>query len=191
MEENKEQNQQETQAAEETAGTEARAEDTCQPEDKKKNHSHEKGKEAAEIARLKEEVAQSQDKYLRMLAEYDNYRRRSAKERESVWGDAVADTVKQLLPIADNLGRAIASEGDTETVRHGLEMTCRSLSEVLTKLGVTPFGEVGEAFDPNLHNAVMHAEDPERGENEIAEVFQCGYRMGDKIIRFAMVKVAN
>ena len=126
-----------------------------------------------------------------MLAEYDNFRRRTAKEKESVWSDAVAETVKGLLPIADNLERAAATSGDAEKIAAGLAMTMTSLTDTFGKLGLTAFGAAGDAFDPNLHNAVMHVEDESLGENVVAEVFQKGYRLGDKVIRFAMVKVAN
>ncbi len=147
--------------------------------------------EVDELSALREELAQEKDKYLRMLAEYDNYRRRSVKEKQSVWQDAVADTVKELLPIADNLDRAAHADGDADAIRTGLDMTLSALNSMLEKLGLAFFGEVGDTFDPNLHNAVMHIDDESLGEGVIAEVFQRGCRMGDKIIRFAMVKVAN
>jgi molecular chaperone GrpE len=195
MEENK---KQASEASEEK--TEAAPENTATPDEKegKKEKEKEKEKKPSELDRLKAEteslkqqLADANDKYLRMLAEYDNFRRRSAKERQGVWADAVSDTVKALLPIADNLERAAASDGDAETVRRGLEMTLKALHEMLTKQGMEAFGEVGETFDPALHNAVMHIEDENLGENQVAEVFQRGYRIGDKIVRFAMVKVAN
>ncbi len=143
------------------------------------------------IEALQRELAEAQDKYLRMLAEYDNYRRRSQKEKETSYSDGVAETVKKLLPIADNIDRATQAEGDAESVKKGIEMIGKSLGDLLAHFGIEVYGKVGETFDPNLHNAVMHEEDPERGEGEITAVFQCGYKMGDKIIRFAMVKVAN
>jgi molecular chaperone GrpE len=195
MEENKKQASEEPEKK-----TEAAPENTATPDEKegKKEKEKEKEKKPSELDRLKAEteslkqqLADANDKYLRMLAEYDNFRRRSAKERQGVWADAVSDTVKALLPIADNLERAAASDGDAETVRRGLEMTLKALHEMLTKQGMEAFGEVGETFDPALHNAVMHIEDENLGENQVAEVFQRGYRIGDKIVRFAMVKVAN
>lgn len=146
---------------------------------------------ARELERLQNELKEAKDTYLRMLAEYDNFRRRTAKEKENVWSDAVAETVKGLLPIADNLERAAAASGDAEAIAAGLTMTMTSLTDVFGKLGLTAFGAAGDAFDPNLHNAVMHVEDENLGEGVVAEVFQKGYRLGDKVIRFAMVKVAN
>lgn len=144
------------------------------------------------LAKLQDELKEAKDTYLRMLAEYDNFRRRTAKEKQSVWSDAVAETLKGILPIADNLERAASvADADAEKVQAGLQMTLTALSEFLTKQGITAFGEAGEPFDPNLHNAVMHIEDETFGEGVIAEVFQRGYRLGDKVIRFAMVKVAN
>ncbi len=136
-------------------------------------------------------LAESKDKYLRMLAEYDNYRRRSQKERETVYRDAVCDTVKQMLPIADNINRAVLAEGDLESVRQGLDMTGKALETLFAQLGVEAYGKPGDVFDPNLHNAVMHEDNPDMGEGLVSDVFQCGYRMGDKVIRFAMVKVVN
>lgn len=146
---------------------------------------------AKDLERLQNELKEAKDTYLRMLAEYDNFRRRTAKEKEGVWNDAVAETVKGLLPIADNLERAAGAAGDADAIAAGLGMTMTALNDYLGKLGLTAFGAAGEAFDPNLHNAVMHVEDDSLGEGVIAEVFQRGYRLGDKVIRFAMVKVAN
>ena len=160
-------------------------------------HEEEKEKESDDpmrdaLAKLQDELKEAKDTYLRMLAEYDNFRRRTAKEKQSVWSDAVAETLKGILPIADNLERAASvADADAEKVQAGLQMTLTALTEFLTKQGITAFGEAGETFDPNLHNAVMHIEDETLGEGVIAEVFQRGYRLGDKVIRFAMVKVAN
>ena len=133
---------------------------------------------ARELERLQNELKEAKDTYLRMLAEYDNFRRRTAKEKENVWSDAVAETVKGLLPIADNLERAAAASGDAEAIAAGLTMTMTSLTDVFGKLGLTAFGAAGDAFDPNLHNAVMHVEDENLGEGVVAEVFQKGYRLG-------------
>ena len=146
---------------------------------------------AKDLEKLQTELKETKDTYLRMLAEYDNFRRRTAKEKEGVWNDAVAETVKGLLPIADNLERAAGAVGDADAIAAGLGMTMTALSDYLGKLGLTAFGAAGEPFDPKLHNAVMHVEDDSLGEGVIAEVFQRGYRLGDKVIRFAMVKVAN
>ncbi|MBQ8432517.1 MAG: nucleotide exchange factor GrpE [Clostridia bacterium] len=129
-----------------------------------------------------------EDKYLRMMAEYDNFRKRSAKEKEGVYADAYADCIANLLPILDNLERASGSD-NLEAVKKGLEMTGKAFADALDKMGVTEVET--KTFDPNLHNAVMHVEDESLGENEIVEVFQKGYVKGDKVIRYAMVKVAN
>lgn len=137
-------------------------------------------------------LEEQKDKYLRMMAEYDNFRRRSAKEKDGIYGDAVADVVGAMLPVVDNLERAAAaSEGEDNPVAKGLTMTLRSLFEMLEKMQVQSFGEVGDIFDPNLHNAVMHDEDESKKEGEITDVFQKGYRRGDKILRYAMVKTVN
>ncbi len=142
------------------------------------------------IAALEAELKEKDDRYLRMAAEYDNFRRRSREEKAATYADALADTVGELLPIIDNLERA-AMYDDGEKVKEGLVMTAKSVSAVLEKLGVETVGAVGETFDPNLHNAVFHVEDESLGEGEIVEVFQKGYKKGNKIIRFAMVKTAN
>ena len=142
------------------------------------------------IAALEAELKEKDDKYLRMAAEYDNFRRRSREEKAAVYADALADTVNELLPIIDNLERA-ALYDDGEKVKEGLMMTAKSVSAALEKLGVETMGSVGETFDPNLHNAVFHVEDESFGEGEIVEVFQKGYKKGNKINRFAMVKTAN
>ncbi len=142
------------------------------------------------IAALEAELKEKDDRYLRMAAEYDNFRRRSREEKAATYADALADTVGELLPIIDNLERA-ALYDDGEKVKEGLMMTAKSVSAVLEKLGIETVGAVGETFDPNLHNAVFHVEDESLSEGEIVEVFQKGYKKGNKIIRFAMVKTAN
>ena len=144
----------------------------------------------AEIEKLKAEIKERDDKYLRMAAEYDNFRRRSREEHTACYENALSDTVSELLPIIDNLERATLYS-DAEKVREGLVMIEKSVSAVFEKLGITEVGKVGEKFDPNLHNAVMHVDDEAFGEGEIVEVFQKGYKKGNKIIRFAMVKTAN
>lgn len=138
-------------------------------------------------ARLEEE----KDKYLRLLAEYDNFRKRSQKEKDELYTRIRAETVEKFLPVYDNLERALQVPTADEAYRKGVEMTMTGLCEVLERLGVEIFGEAGEAFDPNVHNAVMHCEDENLGENVLAEVFQKGFRVGEKIVRFAMVRVAN
>ena len=139
------------------------------------------------MAALKEK----EDQFLRLAAEYDNYRRRSQKEKESVWNDAKSETVLAFLPVYDNLERALKQETADEAYKKGVEMTLNQLREVLKKLGVDEIPALGETFDPNVHNAVMHVEDESAGENTVVEVFQTGFKSGDKVVRFAMVKVAN
>lgn len=136
------------------------------------------------------DMAALNDKYLRMIAEYDNYRKRTAKEKETSYTDACADTAASLLPVLDNLERA-ALYRDSERVAQGVEMTLRSFGESFARLGITEIGKTGEKFDPCLHNAVLHIEDECYGEGEIVEVLQKGYALGERILRFAMVKVAN
>lgn len=160
--------------------------------DKKKNK-----KADAEIARLQKlleeksaECDAANDKYMRMMAEYDNFRKRSAKEKEGTYADAYADALSSIIPIIDNLERAVGVN-EADAVLKGLEMTLKGAAEALTKMGVEAFGAEGEQFDPNIHNAVMMVESNERAEGEIVSVFQKGYKKGDKIIRYAMVTVAN
>ena len=143
-----------------------------------------------EIEALKAEIAEKDDKYLRMAAEYDNFRRRSREEKEGIYETALADTVAELLPIIDNLERAAMFEGG-DKVLEGLVMTAKATISVFEKLGIEEVGKVGDRFDPNLHNAVLHIDDESFGEGEIVEVFQKGYKKGKRIIRFAMVKTAN
>ena len=145
----------------------------------------------SELESLKDQVAGQEDKYLRLAAEYDNYRKRTAKEKESLWTDVKADTAGAFLPVYDNLERALKQDTADEAFKKGVEMTMNQLKEVLTKLGITEIEALGQPFDPALHNAVMHIEDENFGENTVAEVFQAGFRLGDKVVRFAMVKVAN
>ena len=171
------------------------SEDAAQPEeksDKKKNK-----KLDAKIAELEKKLAdadiaaaEQNDRYLRMAAEYDNFRKRSAKEKEGIYADAYADALKSILPIIDNLERAVGVEG-AEALSKGLEMTLKGAAEALEKMGVEPFGAEGDTFDPNMHSAMMMVDDENHKEGEIVTVFQKGYRKGDKIIRYAMVTVAN
>ena len=163
------------------------------PAGEEKKHKETKRELAAlreKASELEKALSEEKEKYLRMFAEYDNFRRRSQKEREGIYTDAVSDVVGQILPIADNLERA-GKYSDGEKVAEGVRLTMNALNECLNKLGVTAFGAPGDKFDPNLHNAIMHEEDESKGEGEIVEVFQPGYKRGDKIIRYAMVKVAN
>ena len=160
-------------------------------EDKKEKKTSKADKKLLEkIAELEEAMAVMEDKYLRMAAEYDNFRRRSREEKDALYESAAADTVRELLPIIDNLDRA-AEFTDGSKVLEGLVMISNATKSVFEKLGIEEFGKVGETFDPNIHNAVFHVEDDAFGEGEIVEVFQKGYKKGKHIIRFAMVKVAN
>ena len=139
-------------------------------------------------------LAELNETYLRLAAEYDNFRKRSAKEREGIYTDACCDVLTQILPILDTLERAAqySTDADAETpMGKGLALTLKSFSETLAKLGVTEIEALGKTFDPNLHNAVMHVEDENAGEGEIVEVFMKGYAKGDKVLRYSMVKVAN
>ena len=144
-----------------------------------------------ELEAQKKNLSDQEDKFLRLAAEYDNYRRRSQKEKESAWADSKAETAAAFLPVYDNLERALKQETADEAYKKGVEMTMNQLREVLSKLGIEEIPALGQPFDPNLHNAVMHVEDENAGENTIVEVFQAGFRNGDKVIRFSMVKVAN
>ena len=136
-------------------------------------------------------LAEAADKYLRLAAEYDNYRKRTAKEKEGIWTEAKAQTVAAFLPVYDNLERALKQNTADEAYKKGVEMTMKGLQDALTGLGVEVIPALGETFDPNRHSAVMHVDDEEAGENTVVEVFQQGFLCGEKVIRFAMVKVAN
>lgn len=141
---------------------------------------------------LQQELDETKERLLRLTAEYSNYKRRSEKEKQETYVYAKAETIKELLPVIDNLERALANETkDYDALKKGVEMTFSNLSAILQKLGIEAFGEPGETFDPNLHNAVMHVEDENYKTGEIVDVFQKGYKIGDKIVRPAMVKSAN
>ena len=131
------------------------------------------------------------DAHLRLAAEYDNFRKRTIKEKEASYGGGKADAVAKILPVYDNLSRALNQETQDAAYKKGVELTMQELVKILTSLGVEIFGKPGDVFDPNLHNAVMHCEDENLGENVIAQVFQQGFRIGEKVVRFAMVQVAN
>ena len=174
--------------AEETAA-EVPAEEV--KEENKKEKKNKKVRELeAKIEKLEAEGAEKDDKYLRLCAEYDNFRRRSQKEREGVYSDAYADAINALLPVLDNLGRAVGCE-DPKALADGLALILKSFDEGLAKLGVEEIKALGETFDPERHYAVLHVEDENYGENEVVEVLQKGYTRGDKVIRYAVVKVAN
>ena len=144
-----------------------------------------------QMEQLAKVLAEANDKYLRLAAEYDNYRKRTAREKEHVYGDARADTVKPFLAVLDNLERGVQQFEEGDPHRQGMELICKQFMEVLGQMGVTEIPALGQPFDPEKHNAVMHAEDESAGENTVVEVFQKGFMIGDKVLRFAMVKVAN
>ena len=150
-------------------------------------------KEAAPSAEetLALELKAEKEKYLRLAAEYDNYRKRSAKEREALFSDVRVDTISKLLPVYDNLARALEQETADTAYKRGVELTMNQLLSIFSDLGVTPIEALGQTFDPALHNAVMHIDDEEHGESEIVMEFQKGFRLGEKIIRFSTVQVAN
>ena len=131
------------------------------------------------------------DAYLRLAADYDNFRKRTVKEKEQSYGNGKAEAVEKLLPVYDNLERALNQPTEDEAYKKGVEMTMNQLVSIFAGLGVEVFGAVGETFDPNIHNAVMHTEDADAEENTITQVFKKGFKLGDKIVRFAMVQVAN
>jgi molecular chaperone GrpE len=143
------------------------------------------------LAAIQRELASERDKYLRLAAEYDNYRKRSAKEMKNMFGDARADTIIKLLPVYDNLERALKMECADEAFYKGVEMTMTQLSEILEGMGIEVMQSVGEPFDPNRHSAVMSIENPELGEKTVAEEFQKGFTLGEKVLRFSTVVVAN
>lgn len=146
----------------------------------------------SETEKLSTELAALKDSHLRTLAEYDNYRKRSQREKEATYGDAKANTLKLILPAIDNLDRALENTSDdVEVYRKGVEMTVTQLREILKNMEVESFGQVGDEFDPNIHSAVMTVESDELPENCVAAVFEKGYKMGDRILRFATVQVTN
>ncbi len=160
---------------------------------KKKEKTYTLTKEQLEMAELAaQQLLSVKDQFTRLSAEYDNYRKRTAKEKESLYQDAKADTIREFLAVYDNLERASAAQGDeTSPHKKGLEMIFTQYKELLSKLGVTEIPALGQPFDPEMHNAVMHVEDDSLGENVVAQVFQAGFLMGDKVIRHAIVQVAN
>ena len=138
-----------------------------------------------------EKFNEEHDSYLRLAADYDNFRKRNAKEKETLYAAGKAEAVEKLLPVYDNLERALNQATNDEAYKKGVEMTMTQLVGILNGLGVEIFGQAGDTFDPNIHNAVMHTEDENLGENVISQVFQKGFKLGEKIVRFAMVQVAN
>ena len=173
-----EETKEETKTEEQTAPAEPTAEEKPEEETKPAKDP------AAELAAMN-------DKYLRLMAEYDNFRKRSQKEKDALYGDIKANALKAFLPVYDNLVRALQQPTEDEAYKKGVEMIMTQFNSTMEKLGVTPMDCLGQKFDPAFHNAVMHVEDEEKGENEIVEVFQQGFMLGGKVVRFAMVQVAN
>ena len=173
---------------EKEAKKEEKSEAKAEKKTEKKQKSRIKELEAA-LAAAEEKTKEAEDKYLRLAAEYDNFRKRSKAERDGIYAEAAADAVKELLPVFDNLERA--TQYDADKVAEGVELILKGLPDVFAKMKITVYGKAGEQFDPNIHNAVMHIEDEAYGENEIVDVFQQGYMLGDKVVRYAMVRVAN
>lgn len=171
-------------------------ETTCDEKKAKKEKGDKKSRTEKELAQkietLEKELAAQREQDMRIRAEYDNYRKRTAREQEAIGAKAKADTVRELLPIADAIAMAVAvREGEDQDIRKGVQMVQNQIHTIFSRMGVEEFGKPGDAFDPELHNAVMHVEDDAFGENEIAEVLQPGYRIGDRILRHAIVKAAN
>ena len=183
--------QQEPDLKEEAEAEAKKAEEKPSGKKQDKKESKGAGEKKEEQSSPAEELKGANDRYLRLLAEYDNYRKRSQKEKDSLYADIKSDTVAKFLPVYDNLVRALAQSTEDEAYRRGVEMIMTQFNTTLEKLGATKIECLGQKFDPSLHNAVMHVEDEEKSENEIVEVFQDGFMMGEKVIRFAMVKVAN
>ena len=161
-------------------------EETAQPE-----AEAEAVEETVELNPWEEKYNAEHDAHLRLAAEYDNFRKRTIKEKDAAYGNGKAGAVEKLLPVYDNLERAVNQPCTDEAYKKGVEMTMTELVNIFTGLGVEIFGNVGDEFDPNIHNAVMHVDNDELGENTIAMVFQKGFKIGDKVVRFAMVQVAN
>ena len=181
----------ESEEVKEAPATEEAPETPAPEAENKKEKKNKKTRELeAKIGDLEAALADKEDKYLRVCAEYDNFRRRSQKERESVYSDAYSDAINALLPVLDNLGRAVGCE-DPKALADGLALILKSFEEGLAKLGIEEIKALGETFDPERHYAVLHVDDENYGESEIVEVLQKGYTRGDKVIRYAVVKVAN
>ena len=179
----------ETKAAE---TKEEKIEEEAKAETKKEKKPKKDSKKETEIKETAEKlIKEEHDQYLRLAAEYDNFRKRSQKERDSLYNDIKADTLLKFLPVYDNLERALKQATADEAYRKGVEMIMTQFCTTMEKLGVTEIEAAGQKFDPTIHNAVMHIEDDSFGENEVVEVFQKGFKLNDKVIRFAMVKVAN
>ncbi len=189
-----------TQGAEQEKQTAAQQPEETAPEQEKeaskRKDKKEKKDQAAKLQEqldaMQKELDAQKDQYLRLAAEYDNFRKRSQREREAAFNDSKASVLAEILPVLDNFERAAQNkEASYEDFQKGISMTFQQMMDIMKKLGAESFGAAGEPFDPNIHNAVMHVEDEALGENLVAEVFSKGYRLGDRVLRHAMVKVAN
>ncbi len=178
--------------AEEVKETKTDKENTTEAEKVEETKGKKSKKDDEKVKKLEEELAAQKDKYMRLAAEYDNYRKRTANEKLSIYDDATAKAVTELLPVADSVRMALdnLANADPEIIK-GIELISNQLDKSFEKLKIESFGKIGDEFDPNLHNAISKVENEELGENTIAQVFQTGYKIGDKIIRHAMVQVAN
>ena len=193
---NKENTVPETESCETCETSEETQKKSCK---KKKDKNDEAAKKLIaelleENEKLKAELSSQKDAQLRLMAEYDNFRKRTASEKSQIYTDSTADAVEKFLPVIDNLERAATCEAQTDegkAIKAGVELVLRSFAETLEKMGVSEIPALGEKFDPNMHNAVMQEDDPDKSESEITEVFQKGYKIGNKVIRYSMVKVAN
>ncbi len=191
MEQEKEQEQEIQKAAVEPETADPPKEEKTEKKEKKEKKKK-LSPDQEKLEKLQKEFDEHKEQHLRVLAEYDNFRKRSQNEKNAVYHNAVSDTVQAILPIADNIERALAQENaSAEDMKKGVEMIEAQITAVFEKLGIKASGEVGETFDPNLHNAVAHIDDETLGENVIAAVYQKGYLLGDKVVRHAMVQVAN
>lgn len=180
---------QEQEAADMQAQQEQQAEEVTEAETPEAETCEAGGEDKAAV--FAQALKEKEDQFLRLAAEYDNFRKRSQKEKEAAWSEATSQTVAKFLPVYDNLNRAIRQGSEDADFLKGVEMTMAQLQKVFEALGVKKIDALGQPFDPDQHNAVMHIDDPELGENVVAEVFEEGFTLGEKVIRFAMVKVAN
>ncbi len=182
-EENKQPEMEQTQTTEEPGSSPDTKEETAEQQSAQQ--------ELSELEKLQQDFAALNDRYLRLMAEYDNFRKRSQREKDNIFPDAVASTVGKFLPVLDNFERAFAYETQDLEYKKGIDLIYTAFLDTLKKLNVESFAQVGDPFQPELHNAVMHIEDENLGENVISQVFQKGYKIGDKVVRHAMVQVAN
>lgn len=191
VEENKEEVLEKEQEATKEKAEETKDEAEKTPEENEPEVKEAEEEKLSEEEKLRAELDEQKDKYLRVVAEYDNFRKRTAKERLELISTSKADAITQILPVVDNFERALSAQTQDETYKTGIEMIFKQFNEVLKGLGIEEINPIGEKFDPSVANAVNQIEDENLGDNEVAQVFQKGYRIGDKVLRYAMVVVAN